>query len=383
MDFSLPLEIDNLRSACDRLATERLRVEMREAETRRAWSEEALAGLRSLGISGLLVPRICAGDSNPLAAAVSLETIAGGDAGGLPLADQPGPASGALGFLAAFGEGFLGEQARRALAGCLEGRGHVGLSLVQDSAAATTVSWMPGNPDTLLAVCLVSPCTIRLVPRDSVSRITRAGIGAFHASGGISCEVGEGTEGSMSSPSFAVASRAVARLWLASVMMGIGQAALDHAISYGRDRIVFKVPVLAHQANAFEVARVTSALSSARGLLHAAATWLGNAFEVCYSALEVPGRAGALPEEAEASLVQASWMATASYREARTAVLSATDLGVQLLGGHGYMEDEPVEKLWREARMLALWLGGDDMALDDMATDVLYLGDPLVLEAAK
>jgi alkylation response protein AidB-like acyl-CoA dehydrogenase len=39
--------------------------------------------------------------------------------------------------------------------------------------------------------------------------------------------------------------------------------------------------------------------------------------------------------------------------------------GVQILGGHGFMADYPMEKAMRESRALGLWLGGFDAAIED------------------
>jgi alkylation response protein AidB-like acyl-CoA dehydrogenase len=50
---------------------------------------------------------------------------------------------------------------------------------------------------------------------------------------------------------------------------------------------------------------------------------------------------------------------------------------VQVLGGHGFMQDHPVEKLMREARALGLLLGGVDAARED-AGRLLCAGSPPV-----
>ena len=42
-----------------------------------------------------------------------------------------------------------------------------------------------------------------------------------------------------------------------------------------------------------------------------------------------------------------------------------TPNGVQILGGHGFMQDYPVEKWMREARALGLCFGGADAARED------------------
>jgi alkylation response protein AidB-like acyl-CoA dehydrogenase len=59
-----------------------------------------------------------------------------------------------------------------------------------------------------------------------------------------------------------------------------------------------------------------------------------------------------------------------AWLEAREASLMVTDRGVQLLGGHGYMDDHPVEKWMRDARGLALLFGGEDEARFEAAAGV-------------
>ena len=76
------------------------------------------------------------------------------------------------------------------------------------------------------------------------------------------------------------------------------------------------------------------------------------------------------------------WSATQAYLQAREAALAATDLGVQLHGGHGYLQGRPTERYFREARMLTLLLGGADAAVDDLA-DRLAAGPPIALAHTK
>ena len=55
----------------------------------------------------------------------------------------------------------------------------------------------------------------------------------------------------------------------------------------------------------------------------------------------------------------------------------ATNLGIQLLGGHGFIVDHLAEKRFREARMLAMLAGARDAAELDVAAFVLEVDDPL------
>jgi alkylation response protein AidB-like acyl-CoA dehydrogenase len=53
--------------------------------------------------------------------------------------------------------------------------------------------------------------------------------------------------------------------------------------------------------------------------------------------------------------------------------------GVQILGGHGFMQDHPVEKYMRDARALGLLLGGADRARDDAAAALAQSALPIEL----
>jgi acyl-CoA dehydrogenase len=75
----------------------------------------------------------------------------------------------------------------------------------------------------------------------------------------------------------------------------------------------------------------------------------------------------------------AGFWATQAWLGAVDAAVTVTDLGVQLLGGHGFLVDHLAEKRFREARMLALLSGGRDAADADLAELVLDVPDDLTL----
>jgi alkylation response protein AidB-like acyl-CoA dehydrogenase len=73
----------------------------------------------------------------------------------------------------------------------------------------------------------------------------------------------------------------------------------------------------------------------------------------------------------------APYWATQAWLEAMEASFTAANLGVQLLGGHGFVVDHLAEKRFREVRMLALLAGGRDAAELDAAAFVLDVEDPV------
>jgi alkylation response protein AidB-like acyl-CoA dehydrogenase len=127
----------------------------------------------------------------------------------------------------------------------------------------------------------------------------------------------------------------------------VGQAAFDATVAYAKDRIVFGKPVAHHQGNAFELAVAVTHLAGAR--------------------LAVRDAAAAFDRGAP----DAGFWATQAWLSAVDAAVGVTDLGVQLLGGHGFLVDHLAEKRFREARMLGLLAGGRDAADADLCAQVL------------
>ena len=73
----------------------------------------------------------------------------------------------------------------------------------------------------------------------------------------------------------------------------------------------------------------------------------------------------------------AAYWATQAWLETMDAAFVATNLGIQLLGGHGFIVDHLAEKRFREARMLAMLAGGRDAAEADVAAFTLDVADLL------
>ena len=122
------------------------------------------------------------------------------------------------------------------------------------------------------------------------------------------------------------------RLGIAAVATGLAQGALDHALAYARERETFGRPILEHQGLAFVLADMEAAVQSARAAtLHAAR-------------LKDRG----LPFSREASV--AKMVATDN-------AMRVTTDAVQVLGGYGYTRDFPVERFMREAKVMQIFEG--------------------------
>jgi len=348
MTFSLSDEIESLRSEAERFATDVLAPRARQAEREGCWPSSVLEVLRRFSLREADVPARLGGlEAGCVAKVVLLEALAGGDAGGLLAADQPGLSTGALS--ACPDPRLAGEIA----AACLAGEAQAALVVLDAEAAEPTrIEWAPAWP-ALRWAWLSQGDRLRLVEVTRAPEPTAAL--AFHASGGVSVSLGEHQLlGSWQlEPEAGVLLRGRARLHAAALAIGIARAAFDATIAYTTERIVFGKPVAHHQGNAFELAGAATQLHGARLMLRDAAA--------SYDRGE-PG---------------AGFWATQAWLQAIDAAVGVSDLGIQLLGGHGFLVDHLAEKRFREVRMLGLLAGGRDAAESDVAGLVLSLPDPL------
>jgi hypothetical protein len=119
------------------------------------------------------------------------------------------------------------------------------------------------------------------------------------------------------------------RLGIAACAVGLAQAALDYAVGYAKDRDQFGQPIIGFQGLAFLLADMSTQVTAARAITLAAAR------------LKDAGR----PFSVHAA--QAKLFAT-------DAAMRVTTDAVQVLGGYGYVTDHPVERFMREAKLLQI-----------------------------
>ena len=346
-ELALSEEFEQLRQSAARFAADELAPAARRAE-REGWPASAHAVLESFSLRGLDLPESLGGaEGGCLAKAVLLETLASGDAGGLPAADAAGPSAGAL---LACPRADLARSIARA---CLAGEAQAALVVVDAEApAGARVMWAPARP-ALRWAWLSEGDQLRLVEL-SVPLEPAAAL-AFQASGGVSAalagcpQLGEWKL----APGAGLALRGRARLWGAAVAVGVAQAAFDATVAYTTERIVFGKPVAHHQGNAFDLSVAVTHLHGARLLLRSAATAYDRADP------------------------HAGYWATQAWIACMDAAAAITDLGIQLLGGHGFLVDHIAEKRFREVRMLALLCGARDAAEADVASAALEVPHPI------
>jgi len=119
--------------------------------------------------------------------------------------------------------------------------------------------------------------------------------------------------------------------------VGLAQGALDLAVEYARKRVQFEKPIINFQAVQHKLADMATKTEAARALVYAAARHLDT-------------------EPKDASKVAAMCKVFASD----VAMEVSTD-AVQILGGYGYMRDYPVEKMMRDAKILQIYEGTNEI----------------------
>ncbi|MGO1050473.1 acyl-CoA dehydrogenase family protein [Crossiella sp. CA198] len=130
---------------------------------------------------------------------------------------------------------------------------------------------------------------------------------------------------------FAIAMDALnsGRLGIAAAAVGVAQSALDVAVDYARERTAFGQPIAEFQGVSFLLADAAAGIEASRQLYLAAA------------------------RRKDAGLPFATQAAMAKLIATDTCMKVTTDM-VQVLGGAGYVEDYPVERYMREAKVLQI-----------------------------
>jgi alkylation response protein AidB-like acyl-CoA dehydrogenase len=122
------------------------------------------------------------------------------------------------------------------------------------------------------------------------------------------------------------------RLGIAAVATGLAQGALDAAVTYAQERETFGRRIIDHQGLAFVLADMAAAVESARSTMLAAAR----------------RKDQGLPYSREASIAKLVCTDHA---------MKVTTDAVQVLGGYGYTRDFPVERYMREAKVMQIFEG--------------------------
>jgi butyryl-CoA dehydrogenase len=134
--------------------------------------------------------------------------------------------------------------------------------------------------------------------------------------------------------------------------VGVAQGALDEAVKFARERVQFGQPIIGFQAVQHMLADMATQVEAARSLVYNVAKFADSG-------------------------------ATNVSKASAMAKLFATDVGmrvttdaVQVMGGSGYMREYPVEKMMRDAKILQIYEGTNQIQRN-------VIGQNLIKEAAQ
>ena len=136
------------------------------------------------------------------------------------------------------------------------------------------------------------------------------------------------------------------RVSIGALSVGLAQAAFEEAVRYANERNTFGVPLKEHQAIQFMLADAATQIQAARLFVYYAA-WLKD-----------QGR----PYSTEASMAKlnATEMAEQVCRDA-----------IQVLGGYGYSREYPVERIYRDTRLMTIGEGTSEVQRMVIARGIL------------
>jgi butyryl-CoA dehydrogenase len=119
--------------------------------------------------------------------------------------------------------------------------------------------------------------------------------------------------------------------------VGLAQGALDIAVEYARKRVQFNKPIISFQAIQHKLANMATKTEASRALIYSAARYMDT-------------------DPPDSSKVAAM----CKVFSGDVAMEVATE-AVQVLGGYGYMQDYPVEKMMRDAKILQIYEGTNEI----------------------
>jgi butyryl-CoA dehydrogenase len=129
------------------------------------------------------------------------------------------------------------------------------------------------------------------------------------------------------------------RVAIAALAVGLSQACLEHSVAYANTRRTFGVPIGRKQGLAFQLADLAVAVEASRLLTYKAA-WLKDS--------------GAPMKEFKQAASMAKLYAT-------EAAVAATRTATQVFGGYGFMEEYPIARFYRDAKVLEIGEGTSEV----------------------
>ena len=124
---------------------------------------------------------------------------------------------------------------------------------------------------------------------------------------------------------------------VAAQSVGVAQGAVDLALDYALRRETFGQPIFNHQGIQFKLAGLEAEIAAARALTFQAASFIDTRDE------------------------RLTKIAAAAKMVASDVAMKATTEAVQVLGGNGYLKDFPAERMMRDAKVLQIYEGSNEI----------------------
>ena len=133
------------------------------------------------------------------------------------------------------------------------------------------------------------------------------------------------------------------RIAISALAVGLAQACLEASTDYAKTRIAFGRPIGANQGVSFQIADLAVMVEAARALTYKAA-WLKD---------ELHAGRRSVAEVKQAAAVRKLYSTEAA--------VSATRIATQVFGGNGFMEEYPVARFYRDAKILEIGEGTSEV----------------------
>ena len=355
MNLNPDEDLELITQTARRFAEEMLTPKLRQAEANGAVDDETRQAYALTGLSGLEWPEDSDGAGlGSVARALVNEELGAADVGAAIALDSFGPAlypilemSGDLSMLLHQGED-PNDGGHRRIVLVSE---HDGDLQIDQKRVNGLVPWVPAkSADSIVVFAGDSAAVVH----DAFTIEPSRGAGLRAAGAGELRIVDAETHHLLVDAAGAARARARIRVYIASLLLGVMRAACDFSREYAKERKAFGRPIGHHQALAFLITDMQMALDGARLLVHNAAWRLDAGF----------------PSESAAASALAECIESSRLIGPN---------GVQILGGHGFMADYPVEKHMREGRALGLLFGGFDAAVEEAGRQICQSDAPLEL----
>ncbi|MBD3215538.1 MAG: acyl-CoA dehydrogenase [Candidatus Lokiarchaeota archaeon] len=138
----------------------------------------------------------------------------------------------------------------------------------------------------------------------------------------------------------------VGRIGIAAQSLGVAQAAYEHSVEYSKGRIQFNKPISQFEGVSFKLAEMATKIEAARMLV--------------YKAANLKDKGSKFSKESAMCKYFASQIAK-----------ETTEAAIQIHGGYGYMKDLPIERFYRDAPVLSIYEGTNEVMKLIIAREIL------------